>query len=117
MGKEPAYFERLITGLQQAAELSREEADPEAAVAHITRIARAVMGDLDAGMTTLRRLLVERGVEPGDATPRRRSARRPRAFDRRIEATPGAMPEGAPRRRGSRWVTAKSWEVIDGKRS
>jgi GAF domain-containing protein len=49
MGKEAAYFERLITGLQQAAELSREEAEPEAAVAHITRIARAVMGDLDAG--------------------------------------------------------------------
>ncbi|MFM8284167.1 MAG: RNA polymerase sigma factor [Planctomycetaceae bacterium] len=76
-----------------------------------------VMGDLDAGMTTLRRLLVERGVEPGDATPRRRSARRPRAFDRRPETTPGAMPAGAPRRRGSGWGTGKSWEVIDGKRS
>jgi putative methionine-R-sulfoxide reductase with GAF domain len=49
VGKDSAYFERVLTGLQQAAELSRKESEPEEALRHCTRIARAVMGDLDAG--------------------------------------------------------------------
>lgn len=49
MGKQNTYFERVVTGLQQASELARGERDPEQALRHLTRIARAVMGDLDAG--------------------------------------------------------------------
>lgn len=49
MSKDAAYYLRVIDGLQAAAERSRSEAEPEAAVRHITRIAREVMGNQDAG--------------------------------------------------------------------
>ena len=47
--KDVAYFERVMRGLQEAAEAARRETDPEAALRHITRIARDVLGDPDAG--------------------------------------------------------------------
>jgi GAF domain-containing protein len=46
--KDLGYFERVMRGLQQAAEASRGETDAEAAVGHITRIARDVLGDPDS---------------------------------------------------------------------
>ena len=46
--KDLGYFERVMLGLQQAAEASRGETDAEAAVEHITRIARDVLGDPDS---------------------------------------------------------------------
>lgn len=49
MPKDASYFLRVIEGLQSAAEQSRSESEPEAAVRHITRVAREVMGDRDAG--------------------------------------------------------------------
>ena len=49
MGKDSIFFERAISGLHQATELARGESDPEAAVRHFTRVARSILGDLDAG--------------------------------------------------------------------
>jgi GAF domain-containing protein len=46
--KDLGYFERVMRGLQQAAEASRGETDAEAAVGHITRMARDVLGDPDS---------------------------------------------------------------------
>ena len=48
MMKDLGYFEHVMRSLQQAAEASRGETDAEAAVAHITRIARDVLGDPDS---------------------------------------------------------------------
>jgi GAF domain-containing protein len=47
--KDLAYFERVTRGLQEAAEATRRETDPEAALRHLTRIASDVLGDLDSG--------------------------------------------------------------------
>jgi signal transduction protein with GAF and PtsI domain len=41
---DAAYFERITRGLQEAAEASRVESDPEQALSHITRIAQATLG-------------------------------------------------------------------------
>jgi GAF domain-containing protein len=49
MTKSATYYEGVIRGLQAGAEASRAETDPEVAVAHLTRIARDVMGNPDAG--------------------------------------------------------------------
>jgi len=46
--KDLGYFERVTQGLQEAAAASRGETDPEAAVGHMTRIARDVLGDPDS---------------------------------------------------------------------
>jgi GAF domain-containing protein len=45
---DTAYYVRVTGGLQQAAEESRGETDPERALSHITRIAGGVLGDPDA---------------------------------------------------------------------
>jgi GAF domain-containing protein len=42
-----AYFERVTRGLQEAAEASRIESDPERALSHITRIAQAALGNVE----------------------------------------------------------------------
>src|SRR5262245_14494765 len=47
--KDATYFERVIRGLREAAEKSRLESDPEAALHHITHRAWLVLGDPDAG--------------------------------------------------------------------
>jgi hypothetical protein len=44
--KDATYFERAIRELQEAADNSRRESDPEAALCHITHSAWAVLGDL-----------------------------------------------------------------------
>jgi hypothetical protein len=49
LSREPSYFERAISGLHQATVLARRERHPEAAVRHFTRVARAILGDPDAG--------------------------------------------------------------------
>jgi hypothetical protein len=48
MSKGADYHDRVLTGLQQAAERSRIESDPEVAVSHFTAATRAVLGDPDA---------------------------------------------------------------------
>lgn len=49
MARDVAYFERAARGLRGAAELSRQETDPERALTHLTRIAGEVLGDREAG--------------------------------------------------------------------
>jgi hypothetical protein len=44
MADKAAYFERITRGLQEAAEASRVESNPEQALSHITRIAQATLG-------------------------------------------------------------------------
>ena len=46
---DETYFERVTRGLQEAAEASRVESEPERALSHITRIAQQVLGDPEAG--------------------------------------------------------------------
>jgi GAF domain-containing protein len=46
--KDPAYFERVLRGLERAARASPQESDPEAALGHMTRTASEVLGDRDA---------------------------------------------------------------------
>jgi hypothetical protein len=59
LGKDSIFFERAIAGLHQATELARSESDPEAAMRHFTRLARSILGDLDAGSKP-------GAVKPGD---------------------------------------------------
>ena len=47
MTKDLSYYDRVLGGLQRAAELSRAETDPEKAVSHFSRITREVLGDPD----------------------------------------------------------------------
>jgi GAF domain-containing protein len=47
--KDVAYFERVMRGLRDAAEQSRREIGPDAALRHITRAAGDMLGDADAG--------------------------------------------------------------------
>ena len=49
MTASTAYFERVTRGLQEAAEASRVESDPERALGHITRVAQATLGDPERG--------------------------------------------------------------------
>jgi hypothetical protein len=52
--KDLAYFERVTRGSQEAAEATRLETDPEAALRHLTRIASDVLGDPDSGKRRMR---------------------------------------------------------------
>jgi GAF domain-containing protein len=47
MTASAAYFERITRALQEAAEASQAESDPERALGHITRVAQAALGDLE----------------------------------------------------------------------
>ena len=49
MTPDITYFERVTRGLQEAAETSRDETDPERALNAITRIAQEALGDPEAG--------------------------------------------------------------------
>lgn len=49
MSKDIAYYRRVMGALQQGAEASRAEREPEPAMRHLTRLAREVMGDPDSG--------------------------------------------------------------------
>ncbi|PWT93196.1 MAG: GAF domain-containing protein [Proteobacteria bacterium] len=52
MEASTAYFERVTRALQEAAEASRVETDPERALSRITAIAQQALGDPDAGRRT-----------------------------------------------------------------
>ena len=48
MGKDSAYYDRVLLAFEKAAERCRAETDPEAAVRHLTKTTRDVLGDPDA---------------------------------------------------------------------